>query len=64
MLIEPAIYLAALLADVRAAGARIVETELSPAAVAALDEDVVVNCTAWAPRRSSATAIWCRSRAS
>ena len=45
MLIEPAIYLAALLADVRAAGARIAVTELSPAAVAALDEDVVVNCT-------------------
>jgi|SRR5688572_1900416 D-amino-acid oxidase len=45
MLIEPAIYLAALLADVRAAGARIVETELSPASVAALGEAVVVNCT-------------------
>jgi len=45
MLIEPAIYLAALLVDVRAAGVRIAVTELSPAAVAALDEDVVVNCT-------------------
>ena len=45
MLIEPAIYLAALLADVRTAGARIVQTELSPASVASLDEEVVVNCT-------------------
>ena len=45
MLIEPPIYLAALLSDVRAAGARIVETELSPASMAAVDEDVVVNCT-------------------
>ena len=45
MLIEPATYLAAVLADVRAAGARIVETELSPASVAALDEEVVINCT-------------------
>jgi glycine/D-amino acid oxidase-like deaminating enzyme len=45
MLIEPAVYLAALVADVRAAGARIVETELSPASMAALKEDVIVNCT-------------------
>ena len=45
MLIEPAIYLAALLADVRAAGARVVVTELSPTTVTDLNEDVVVNCT-------------------
>lgn len=45
MLIEPAVYLAALLTDVRTAGARIVETELSPASLAALGEDVAVNCT-------------------
>jgi D-amino-acid oxidase len=45
MLIEPAIYLQALLDDVRAAGGDIVVTELSQNAVNGLDEAVVVNCT-------------------
>jgi glycine/D-amino acid oxidase-like deaminating enzyme len=46
MLIEPAIYLEALLSDFRAAGGRVVVRELAdPRAVAALPEKVVVNCT-------------------
>jgi glycine/D-amino acid oxidase-like deaminating enzyme len=46
MLIEPAIYLEALLSDFRAAGGRVVVRELpDPRAVAALPEKVVVNCT-------------------
>ena len=46
MMIEPAIYLRAMLDDVRAAGARIVERTLDgPADVEGLTEDVVVNCT-------------------
>ena len=45
MLIEPAIYLAAMVTDVRAAGGRIVVTDLSPADVGALEEPVILNCT-------------------
>ena len=46
MLIEPAIYLNALLRDVHIAGGRVVVGELrDPQAVAALPERVVVNCT-------------------
>jgi D-amino-acid oxidase len=46
MLIEPPVYLEALLADFRAAGGRLVVRELPDVrAVAALPEPVVVNCT-------------------
>ena len=46
MLIEPAIYLNALLRDARIAGAKVVVRELTDLAeVAALPEGVIVNCT-------------------
>jgi glycine/D-amino acid oxidase-like deaminating enzyme len=45
MLIEPAIYLARMVDEVRAAGGRIVVAELSRESVAGLEETVVVNCT-------------------
>jgi glycine/D-amino acid oxidase-like deaminating enzyme len=46
MLIEPAVYLEAVLRDFRLAGGRVVVRELAePRAVAALPEPVVVNCT-------------------
>jgi D-amino-acid oxidase len=46
MLIEPAVYLPAVMADFRAAGGRLVITTLeSRDDVARLEEDVVVNCT-------------------
>jgi glycine/D-amino acid oxidase-like deaminating enzyme len=46
MLIEPPVYLEALLADFRAAGGRLFVRELADVrAVAALPEPVVVNCT-------------------
>jgi len=45
MLIEPAIYLTAVVRDVHAAGGRIIVRDLSRAAVAALDEPVILNCT-------------------
>ena len=46
MLIEPPVYLEALLADFRAAGGRLVVRELpDPRAVVDLPERVVVNCT-------------------
>ena len=45
MLIEPAIYLAAIVRDVHAAGGRMVVRDLSRDAVAALDESVILNCT-------------------
>ena len=45
MLIEPAIYLAAIVRDVHDAGGRFVVRDLSREAVAALDEPVILNCT-------------------
>lgn len=45
MLIEPAIYLAALVGEVRAAGARVAVGELAPSTVSELEEPVIVNCT-------------------
>jgi len=46
MLIEPAVYLAAVMADFRTTGGRVVVTAIqSRDDVARLEEDVVVNCT-------------------
>lgn len=46
MFIEPAVYLAALLDDFRQAGGRVHVTAFKdPAAVAALEEPIIVNCT-------------------
>jgi len=46
MMIEPAVYLAAVMADFRGAGGRLVITAIeSRADLARLEEDVVVNCT-------------------
>src|SRR5688500_1158236 len=45
MLIEPAIYLAAIVRDVHAAGGQMVVRDLSRGAVAALNEPVILNCT-------------------
>jgi glycine/D-amino acid oxidase-like deaminating enzyme len=45
LLIEPAVYLPAVLADIRAAGGRFVARELLRDSIAQLDEPVIVNCT-------------------
>jgi hypothetical protein len=64
MLIEPAVYLAAVIDDFLAAGGRLVVRSVgSREDIERLDEAVVVNCTGLGSR-ASATRNWCPSRVS
>ena len=65
MMIEPPIYLDALMRDVRAAGGGIVLRDFAERGdVLALPQRIVFNFTGLARRHSSAIPNWCRSRAS